>query len=279
MVNLWPTLALRKEKIKEAEEKGKGAIDLCTLRNHLKKIPQIESSKAFYEHLKILRNKRWVRGYEYVADGVDLEVRYGKTLRRYSKEGKEKDLGKVNAALIYDKKDGRMRRRIYVTTLDAEKDPLRIYRLYKDRWTIENQEIRYLSQRWSLRDLAGRTLNSIQARIFTILILYNAVKILQMKYEDKMEKLQDEMRERGELSYLSGSVLIVYGRDNYYGIFSGVEYANLVAKRTAKVTAKTTARATAKSISTEIARKLEKMLAEKDSKEKIAGFIKELKQG
>jgi len=74
--------------------------------------------------------------------------------------------------------------------------------LYKDRWTIKNQGIRYLSQRWSLRDLAGRGLNSIQARIFTILILYNAVKILQMKYEDQMDKLQEEMRERGELSYL-----------------------------------------------------------------------------
>jgi len=406
------------EKIKEAEKEEKGAIDLCTLRNHLKKIPQIESEKAFYEHLKILRNKRWIRGQEYVADGVDLEVHYGKTfegmgrvwddeekrykygyklellmnvtttgrlrfigaslapinsderallinifeeiekhlgkgkvreiiksltldrgywgghflwklkhrwginfvtlvrddnldfvkhveyylrgvepkfrerwiivknngkkekkkikicginglsLRRYSKEGKEKDLGKVNAVVIYDKKDGRMRRRIYVTTLDAEKDPLRIYKLYKDRWTIENQGIRYLSQRWSLRDLAGRSLNSIQARIFTILILYNAVKILQMKYEDKMDKLQDEMRKRGELSYLSGSALIVYGRSKYYGIFSGVEYANLVAKRTAKVTAKATIK--------KIAKELEKMLAEKDSKKLIAEFIKKL---
>jgi len=57
---------------------------------------------------------------------------------------------------------GKERRRIYVTTLDAEKDPFKIYKLYKDRWTIENQGIRYLSQRWNLRDLAGRSLNSIQ---------------------------------------------------------------------------------------------------------------------
>jgi len=85
-----------------------------------------------------------------------------------------------------------------------------------------------------------------------------------MKYEDQMDKLQDEMRKRGERSYLSGSVLIVYGRGKYYGIFSGVEYPNLVAKYTAKATAK------------EIARKLEKMLAEKDSKKKIAEFIKKL---
>ena len=404
------------EKIKKAEKEEKGVIDLGTLRNHLKKIPQDESEKAFYRHLRLLRGKRWIRGQEYVADAVDLEVPYGETfegmgriwdkkeqkykcgyklellmnvtttgrlrfigaalspinsderallisifkkiekhlgrgkvkeiiksltldrgywgghflwklkhnwkvdfvtlvrdddldfvghveyylrgvepafkerwmqvskrgrkekkkikicginglyLRRYSQEGKEKDLGKVNAVVVYDKKNGKERRRIYVTTLDAKEDPFKIYKLYKDRWTIENQGIRYLSQRWNLRDFAGRSLNSIQARIWTILILYNAVKILEMKYEDKMEKLQEKMREKGERSYLSGCALIVYGRDRYYGIFSGVSYANLIAKRTAKSTTK------------EFVRELEKILADRGQKKKIAELIKRLKQ-
>jgi len=87
-----------------------------------------------------------------------------------------------------------------------------------------------------------------------------------MKYEDKMEKLKKKMREKGERSYLSGCALIVYGRDKYYGIFSAVNYANLVAERTAKSTTK------------EIARKLEKMLVEKVSKKKIAEFIEKIKQ-
>ncbi len=369
------------EKIKKTEKEEKGVIDLGTLRNHLKKIPRSESDKAFYKHIKLLRDKRWIRGHEYVADAVELEVPYGETfegmgrvwdrkekrykygyklellmnvtttgrlrfigcalgpinsderallthifqdiekylgkgkvkeiidsltldrgywgghflwklkhkwkadfvtlvrdddldfvkhveyylrgveptfkerwiqvtkrerkekkkiricginglyLRRYSRQGKEKDLGKVNAVVVYDKKDGRTRRRIYVTPLEARKDPFKIYKCYKDRWTIENQGIRYLSQRWNLRDLAERSLNSIQARIWTILMLYNAVKILEMKYEGKMEKLQDKMREKGERSYLSGCALIVYGRDKYYGIFSGVKYAGLIAKK------------------------------------------------
>ncbi len=198
----------------------------------------------------------------------------GLSLRRYSKEGKEKDLGKVNCVVVYDEHKGKMRRRIYVTTLDAKDDPFRIYRLYKDRWTIENQGIRYLSQRWSLRDFAGRSLNSIQARILTVLTLYNAVKILEMKYEDKMDKLKEKMREKGERSYLSGCALIVYGRDKYYGIFSGVSYVNLVAERTAKITTK----ATTKKRNKEIARELEKMLLEKASKKKIGEFIERLKQ-
>jgi len=41
----------------------------------------------------------------------------GLYLRRYSKEGKEKDLGKVNAVVVYDKKDEKERRRNYVTPL------------------------------------------------------------------------------------------------------------------------------------------------------------------
>ncbi len=200
------------------------------------------------------------------------------SLRRYTKEGKKKDLGKVNCVVVYDEYKKKMRRRIYVTTLDAKADPFKIYALYKDRWIIENQGIRYLSQRWNLRDLAGRSLNSIQARIWTILMLYNAVKILEMKYENKMEKLKDKMREKGERSYLSGCALIVYGRDKYYGIFSGVNYANLVAERTAKITAKTVAKSTTKKRNKEIARELERMLLEKASKKKIGEFIERLKQ-
>jgi len=70
----------------------------------------------------------------------------GLYLRRCLKERKEKDLGKVNTVVLYDEKDGKMRRRIYVTPLDAESDSFKIYKFYKDRWTIENQGIRYLSQ-------------------------------------------------------------------------------------------------------------------------------------
>jgi len=101
-------------------------------------------------------------------------------------------------------------------------------------------------------------------------MLYNAVKILEMKYKGKMEKLKDEMREKGERSYLSGCALIIYGRDKYYGIFSGVGYANLIARYTAKYSAKEKSK--------EIAEELEKMLAEKASKKKIAEFIRRLKE-
>ncbi|MCK4617272.1 hypothetical protein KAT45_00065 [Candidatus Aerophobetes bacterium] len=79
------------EKIKKAEKEDKGVIDLGTLRNHLKKIPQDESNKAFYEHISLLRDKRWIRGKEYVADAVELEVPYGETFEGMGRVYKKKE--------------------------------------------------------------------------------------------------------------------------------------------------------------------------------------------
>ena len=73
------------ERIKEAENKEKGVIDLGTLRNHLKRIPPTESDKAFYHHIALLREKRWIRGHQYVADAVQLEVPYGETFEGMGK--------------------------------------------------------------------------------------------------------------------------------------------------------------------------------------------------
>ena len=93
-----------------------------------------------------------------------------------------------------------------------------------------------------------------------------------------MEELKTKMREKGERSYLSGAALVIYGRDCYYGIFSAVTYANLVAEHTAKTVAKDVARATATSTAQKIAKELEKILLEKASKKKITELIERLKQ-
>ena len=79
------------EKIKKREQEEKGVIDLDTLRNHLKKITQEDSTKAFYQHIKILRDKRWIRGKEYVADAVELKVPYGETFQGMGRVYKKKE--------------------------------------------------------------------------------------------------------------------------------------------------------------------------------------------
>ena len=85
MGNSEPRIGFTIEKIKEAEKEEKGVIDLGTLRNHLKRIPREKSDKAFYHHVKLLRDRRWIRGQEYVADAVQLEVPYGETFEGMGK--------------------------------------------------------------------------------------------------------------------------------------------------------------------------------------------------
>ncbi len=88
---LMADIGFNLEKIKKAEKEDKGVIDLDTLRNHLKKIPQEDSSKAFYEHIRLLREKRWIRGHQYVADAVQLEVPYGETFEGVGEVWKKKE--------------------------------------------------------------------------------------------------------------------------------------------------------------------------------------------
>jgi len=57
-------------------------------------------------------------------------------LRRYGPEARFKTQGEVNVVVLQDEdEEGRPRRRIYVTSLDAEQDLFRIVTLYHDRWT------------------------------------------------------------------------------------------------------------------------------------------------
>ena len=57
----------------------------------MKKILKDESDKAFYEHIRLLRDKRWIRGQEYGADAVELEVPYGKTFQGMRRVWKKKE--------------------------------------------------------------------------------------------------------------------------------------------------------------------------------------------
>lgn len=66
------------KKVKEAQAKDKGLVHRDTLRNHSKRMDIEESKRAFYEHVKVLRKKRLVRGKVFVADGFKIAV-YGDT--------------------------------------------------------------------------------------------------------------------------------------------------------------------------------------------------------
>jgi hypothetical protein len=118
---------------------------------------------------------------------------------------------------------------IFVTTLTIENNPLKIYELYSQRWTIENDINRELDQRWAIHSLPGRTRNIIVARIMLILKLFNAEKILEMKYKDQYDKIKARMRETEEHNFFEEPQMVVYvvGK-NIFGVWRRRAYLNVV---------------------------------------------------
>lgn len=120
----------------------------------------------------------------------------------------------------------------FVTTLPIKNNPLKIYELYSQRWTIENDINRELDQRWNLRTLPGRDLNIIVARIMLVLKLFNAEKILEMKYEGKYKKIKKRMREQEEHNFFEEPQVVVFiPEKNIFGAWRRIEYFDVIYKQ------------------------------------------------
>ena len=132
-------------------------------------------------------------------------------------------------------KEKKQKEIFYVTNKRISGDPLKIVKLYASRWSVENQGIRDLSQRWLIRTPAGRTLNAITARICLILKLYNAMKIMEMKYGEEWRKNKEEIKAWGERSFIGGQGIIVY-TDGYFATFNSRQYKILIETRTRNIT-------------------------------------------
>src|SRR3989339_683662 len=364
--------------IETAKQKEKGVIHRDTLRNYFKAIPSNKSMKEFYSYINFFREKRWMRGGVYVADGFDIEVfgetyegigkkydskesrwKYGykvvilmnveedrerivgfamgpintderalllkifEDLEKYVDKVKNimdvivldrgywgydflektlvgeykidyviiakksfmfvkedlrhmidsrqikfqerqlfnrstktwesvkvafvKDLmhgyvnkaqpyqGMVNVVVMKQMQGQEEKEVFYVTNRKVPKNPLKIVQLYGSRWTVENQGIRDLSQRWLIRIPAGRTLKAITARICLILKLYNAMKIMEMKHGKEWQKNKEEIESWGQRSFIAGNGLIVYA-GQYFAAFSPKQYKRLIETRTRQVT-------------------------------------------
>lgn len=149
--------------------------------------------------------------------------------------------GMVNVVvLLKTVKEGKGKKQkeiFYVTNKRITGDPLKIVKLYASRWSVENQGIRDLSQRWLIRTPAGRTLNAITARICLILKLYDAMKIMEMKFGQEWQSNKEEIKSWGQRSFIGGrgeSVIVYAG--NYFAAFTVKRYRNLIEIRTKKIT-------------------------------------------
>jgi hypothetical protein len=71
---LMATLGFNLERISTRKGEDKGVVHPDTFRNHLKRKEEGENLADFYRHVKFLREKKWLRGGKYVADGFKIIV-------------------------------------------------------------------------------------------------------------------------------------------------------------------------------------------------------------
>lgn len=65
------------EQIEAARAEGRLRVDPETLSNHLSRISSASAERSWWEHVRLLRAKRWYRGGVYAVDGTDITIPYG----------------------------------------------------------------------------------------------------------------------------------------------------------------------------------------------------------
>jgi hypothetical protein len=127
---------------------------------------------------------------------------------------------------------GEVRPRVhYVTTLPTAAQPARIRGYYGQRWVIENQGFRELTQQWALDRLAGRRFNTLNSRIAFALMLYNAERLLRMKHPGRWQEERERLRGLGERHRLGGPSLVAYTARGQLGFLMPREYERLIVER------------------------------------------------
>ena len=75
------------EQIEAARAEGRLCVDPETLSNHLSRISAESAQGSWWEHVRLLKSKRWYRGGIYAVDGTDITIPYG---QKANYEGSEK---------------------------------------------------------------------------------------------------------------------------------------------------------------------------------------------
>lgn len=67
------------EEIDEARAQGRLRVDTETLSNHLSRISETSVQRSWWNHVKLLKSKRWYRGGVYAVDGTMITIPYGQS--------------------------------------------------------------------------------------------------------------------------------------------------------------------------------------------------------
>ena len=164
------------------------------------------------------------------VDGLDVHDRRGRLIGRLN-GAVAREYGPDRREPMRDEA-GRPRRPVYyVSTLPTAADPLRVREYYGQRWAIENQGFRELTQQWALDRLAGRRFNALNSRIAFALMLYNAERLLRMKHPGPWREERERLRRLGRRSRLGGPSLVAYTPRGQLGFLTPQEYERLIVER------------------------------------------------
>jgi hypothetical protein len=184
----------------------------------------------------------WQWGEETHSHLGDMAVRCAGVERLDVYDERQQVIGQLNGVVAeeYERsrrermrdENGQVRPRFhYVTTLPTVAKPARIRGYYGQRWGIENQGFRELTQEWALDCLAGRRFNTLNSRIAFALMLYNAERILRMKHPGPWQEERERLRGLGERNRLSGPSLVAYTPRGQLGFLRPKEYERLIVER------------------------------------------------
>jgi len=78
---------IQDEKISKKLDRKEPVMDSETLSNHLARIDEESCYWGFFDHIRLLRKKKWIRGKVFAADGKDITVPYGRDYDGMGKKG------------------------------------------------------------------------------------------------------------------------------------------------------------------------------------------------
>ena len=78
--------------------------------------------------------------------------------------------------------------------------------------------------------MPGRSFAAIEARTALVLMLYNAMSVLDMKYPEEGKEALQQRRKRGHASPLNDQAVVVYLPAGTVASFSPPEYHRLIAE-------------------------------------------------
>ena len=256
LVNKWkiPVLTLAKEDLDLTQE---ALLQACgedkplkkSLRDSLATMKAEEAKKQWKElTCEVIRKMSeagevlWetmhrVSGHTRKPYTYRLHAMEGLYLDGYSEDGKE--AGTVNCVLAYRQEDfGKPGKQvIYVTSEPVKGQERAIVGHYTNRWSIENQMMKWLSEHDG-RKMNGWTLNAVQYRFFLLLLLRNAMTVVQWKRPKETGQMKRLLAQRKRRSYLEGHGAVIYTHKGIFGTFFTEEGIDMGEERGVRKTVK-----------------------------------------